>query len=164
MNDFLSGLGGLIKNMQPLMGEDAKKDESMNAFLLKSELSELSGKQDELLVRIGRQAYEAHRQSGKYPEFASIFAQADAIQTQIDAKQAEAEQAAKAAEQKEQAEQQALSERTCPNCGAENEPGTKFCRECGTKLGAPAAVFCPQCGTKCEPGRRFCGECGAPLA
>jgi ribosomal protein L40E len=163
MSDFLSGLGGLIRGMQPLMGEEAKKDEAMNAFLLKSELSDLTGKQNEVLARIGREAFDAHRQSGKYPEFAAMFAQADAIQTQIDAKQAEADQAVKAAELKQQAEQQALRERTCPGCGAENEPGTKFCRECGAKLGAPAASFCPQCGAKSEPGRRFCGECGAQL-
>jgi hypothetical protein len=163
MSDFLSGLGGLIRGMQPLMGEDAKKDESMNAFLLKSELSELAGKQNELLARVGREAYAAHQQSGRYPEFAALFEQADAMQTQIDAKQAEADQAARAAEQKKQAEQQAQRERTCPGCGTENEPETKFCRECGAKLGAPAAVFCPQCGAECGPGRRFCGECGAPI-
>ncbi len=159
MSDFLSGLSGLIKGMQPLMGEEAKKDESMNAFLLKGEVSELQGKQNEVLTRIGRDAFEAHRQSGRYPEFAALCAQAEALQTQIDAKKAEAEQAARAAEQK----QQALLERTCPDCGAENEPGTKFCRECGTKLGAPVAAFCPDCGAKCEPGRKFCGECGAQL-
>ncbi len=163
MSDFLSGLRGLIKGMQPLMGEEAKKDESMNAFLLKSEVSDLQGKQNEVLARIGRDVYESHRQSGRYSEFAALCAQAEALQTQIDAKQAEAEQAARAAEQKQQAEQQALLERTCSSCGAENEPGTKFCRECGTKLGAPAAAFCPECGAKCEPGRKFCGECGTQL-
>ena len=163
MSDFLSGLSGLIKGMQPLMGEEAKKDESMNAFLLKSEVSELEGKQNEVLARIGREVFDAYRQSGKYAEFAALIAQAQALQTQIDEKQQEAQQAAKAAEEKRQAQQQLMKERTCPGCGAENEPGTKFCRECGTKMGAPAAAFCPECGAKCEPGRKFCGECGAQL-
>jgi predicted ATPase/class 3 adenylate cyclase len=48
---------------------------------------------------------------------------------------------------------------TCPNCGAENREGRKFCADCGASL----AVSCPSCGTANEPGERFCGECGVPL-
>jgi hypothetical protein len=29
---------------------------------------------------------------------------------------------------------------TCPNCGTENEPGDRFCRECGADLRALAAT------------------------
>ena len=47
----------------------------------------------------------------------------------------------------------------CPNCGTENEPGRKFCGECGTAL----AQVCASCGTPNPPGTKFCGECGAPL-
>jgi len=28
---------------------------------------------------------------------------------------------------------------------------------------AAKPVFCEQCGTKNEPGTRFCGNCGAPM-
>ena len=49
---------------------------------------------------------------------------------------------------------------TCPSCGTVNEPGRKFCGECGTKL----AAVCPNCGTANAPGARFCGECGTQLA
>ena len=48
----------------------------------------------------------------------------------------------------------------CPVCGAENEPGRKFCGECGASL----AVACPNCGTPNPPNVKFCGECGTPLA
>ena len=48
----------------------------------------------------------------------------------------------------------------CPNCGNANEPGRKFCGECGTRL----AVACSNCGTSNTPGARFCGECGNALA
>jgi class 3 adenylate cyclase/tetratricopeptide (TPR) repeat protein len=48
---------------------------------------------------------------------------------------------------------------TCSNCGTENPPGRKFCRECGT----PLAVLCGVCGTSNPAGDKFCGECGSPL-
>ena len=48
----------------------------------------------------------------------------------------------------------------CPNCSTQNEPGRKFCGECGARL----AVACAKCGTANAPGTRFCGECGNQLA
>ena len=45
----------------------------------------------------------------------------------------------------------------CPTCGAENEPGRKFCGECGTRLARTCAV----CGFANGPTIRFCGECGS---
>jgi class 3 adenylate cyclase/tetratricopeptide (TPR) repeat protein len=48
----------------------------------------------------------------------------------------------------------------CPSCGSVNEPGRKFCGECGTAL----ARACPSCGTPNAPSVKFCGECGASLA
>ncbi len=48
----------------------------------------------------------------------------------------------------------------CPACGTENEPGRKFCGECGGGL----ALVCPECGSPNTPAAKFCGECGAALA
>src|ERR687887_2934937 len=48
----------------------------------------------------------------------------------------------------------------CPSCATENEPGRKFCAECGS----PLAVACPSCGVANSPGAKFCGECGSSLA
>jgi len=48
---------------------------------------------------------------------------------------------------------------TCPNCGAENKAGRKFCAKCAT----PLALACPSCGASYDPGDAFCGECAAPL-
>ncbi len=45
------------------------------------------------------------------------------------------------------------------SCGAENQPGKKFCGDCG----APLAAACPACGSANEPGKRFCGDCGSAL-
>src|SRR4029453_6806644 len=47
----------------------------------------------------------------------------------------------------------------CSTCGSENEPGRKFCGECGASL----SVECPNCGSSNGPGVKFCGECGQAL-
>jgi class 3 adenylate cyclase/tetratricopeptide (TPR) repeat protein len=47
----------------------------------------------------------------------------------------------------------------CPACGFDNDPGHKFCAECGTRL----ATACPSCGAEARPGHKFCPECGTPL-
>jgi len=48
---------------------------------------------------------------------------------------------------------------TCANCETQNEPGRKFCVECGDRLAAPCAV----CGIINPVGAKFCGECGNAL-
>jgi predicted ATPase/class 3 adenylate cyclase len=47
----------------------------------------------------------------------------------------------------------------CPNCGAENPEGKRFCGDCGNAL----ALRCSACDALNPPGKRFCGDCGAPL-
>ena len=49
----------------------------------------------------------------------------------------------------------------CPEHGARPEADARFCSECGRFLGGR----CPGCGATCEePGQRFCGDCGTALA
>ncbi|WP_302392046.1 zinc ribbon domain-containing protein [Eggerthella sinensis] len=47
----------------------------------------------------------------------------------------------------------------CPKCGAQVPAGSKFCLECGEKLGGG---FCSQCGATLPPHAKFCAECGTP--
>ncbi|HYA00089.1 MAG TPA: adenylate/guanylate cyclase domain-containing protein [Candidatus Binatia bacterium] len=47
----------------------------------------------------------------------------------------------------------------CPNCGAANRPGSKFCSDCGS----PLARICAHCSTPLRPGARYCDECGLQL-
>ena len=48
----------------------------------------------------------------------------------------------------------------CAACGSANEPGRKFCGECGS----PLSLACPNCGTANAAAVKFCGECGQRLA
>ncbi len=47
----------------------------------------------------------------------------------------------------------------CPACGHNNDPGARFCAECGTEL----TVACPTCGTVSAVGVKFCNNCGSDL-
>ena len=61
----------------------------------------------------------------------------------------------------------------CSNCGHDNPPGSLFCLNCGSQLGAaqsptPAPVAglpvrCVTCGGENPPGMRFCRQCGTTL-
>lgn len=64
----------------------------------------------------------------------------------------------------------------CPSCNTINEPNTRFCITCGTKLIQPVKAeeavkeeaqekvcFCPECGEKLNEGAMFCASCGTKL-
>jgi tetratricopeptide (TPR) repeat protein len=48
---------------------------------------------------------------------------------------------------------------TCPGCGAKNQKGKKFCRQCGGNL----QVKCPACGADEVAGAPTCSSCQAPI-
>mgnify|MGYP000483433782 CR=1 FL=1 len=47
----------------------------------------------------------------------------------------------------------------CPQCGAENPPGTRFCAQCGAPL---AGARCASCKAEIPAGAKFCPQCGQP--
>ncbi len=47
----------------------------------------------------------------------------------------------------------------CSNCASANDPGAKFCQECGARL----IAVCGDCGSANVPTARFCGDCGTRL-
>ncbi|MDO4443542.1 MAG: zinc ribbon domain-containing protein [Slackia sp.] len=54
---------------------------------------------------------------------------------------------------------QAGSASRCPRCAAQIPAGSKFCLECGQKVGGG---FCAGCGKALPADARFCPECGTP--
>ncbi len=61
----------------------------------------------------------------------------------------------------------------CKSCSEENQPGLKFCENCGEPLeltselpekpSIPQDVICKNCGVENREGVKFCEECGTPL-
>jgi glycosyltransferase involved in cell wall biosynthesis/DNA-directed RNA polymerase subunit RPC12/RpoP len=59
-----------------------------------------------------------------------------------------------------------ISKNACPHCGFQNNPGDKFCTECGKHLepvSVSQEVFCSNCGNQIAPGKKFCTNCGTRL-
>jgi len=57
-------------------------------------------------------------------------------------------------------QEKSLADRvTCPQCGARNQRGKKFCRQCGGNL----QVKCPACGADEVAGAQTCASCGASI-
>lgn len=55
----------------------------------------------------------------------------------------------------------------CDSCGAQNDGGARFCRECGSAILQEAAesgkLLCPTCGAQLAAEAKFCGECGGKI-
>lgn len=52
----------------------------------------------------------------------------------------------------------------CPNCGAANIQGSKFCPRCGKSLSLSASMkYCAKCGAPVKTGSSFCQKCGNKL-
>lgn len=49
----------------------------------------------------------------------------------------------------------------CTVCRAPNEPGKKFCSNCGAPLIEKKKKFCGSCGAEIDERQAFCPECGA---
>jgi hypothetical protein len=157
-NDLFGGLGGALGG---LMGGLAKsglvpKDTPEGKLLAaQSELSDLQKQEAELLLEIGRQAYEQNPSA--WPQDAKL----KLIQQNLTAAQATLDEAKQAQEADEAEKKAADAVGRCPNCGHKNPEGVKFCQECGTPLAAAGPKHCTSCGAELAAGTRFCGECGA---
>lgn len=160
-SDLFGGLGGLGGALGGLMGGLAKsgllpKDTPEGKLLsAQSDLSDLQKQESELLLEIGRQAYE--QTPTAWPQQPRLAL----IQQNIASAQATLGEAKQAQEQADADKAVQDAKGRCSNCGHKNTDDVKFCQECGTPLAGADPKRCTTCGVQLSAGTRFCGECGA---
>lgn len=60
----------------------------------------------------------------------------------------------------------AVTEAVCPQCGAANTLGDRFCQDCGAGLQGltTLVITCPKCEAENPPEVKFCSQCGGRMA
>ena len=164
---FLEKLGGFAKNI----GD--KTSDAIETGKLNNKITAEKAAINELLRQIGSYYYQKHQDGvPDDPDAVELLTTIDnhnntiaELQADIERIKAEAEAASAAPVVEEP------TEVLCPACGAENKPGTKFCRACGAAVPQPAveaaidaSIICPDCGAENKPGTKFCRACGVALA
>mgnify|MGYP002546523571 FL=1 len=136
---FLDKLGSLAKNF----GD--KTNEAIAMSKLNGKITSEKALAETELRKIGEYYYGQFLSGGQIePEILEACQSAKAHYDEAAHAQLEIDRirAAEAA----QAVTTASAGPVCPSCGTENTAGTKFCRQCGTKLVAESPAVCPQCG------------------
>ena len=157
-NDLFGGFGNLGGALGGLVSGLAKSglapadDPEVKLINAQSEVADLRKQEAELLLEIGRQAYEQN------PDIWPQSNKLRLIHTNIDAAEEKLNIMKNEHDAAKQAKEAEAAKDRCPSCGHSNPEGVRFCQECGGKLGAS---FCVSCGTELKPGIRFCGSCGA---
>ena len=159
LNDFAKNIGD-------------KTTDAIETGKLNSKINSEKNLAGEELKKIGEFYYNAWLNGGEIaPELLEIctavkahYDAAAEAQAEIDRIRAENEAAkAAAAAPVAPAAPAAPAGIVCTACGTANNPGTKFCCNCGNKLEIPAPPMprtCPNCGATIADGMKFCGECG----
>lgn len=150
MSDLLGGLSGLMKGLTGFMPQD---DPDVKVITAQSEVSELQKQETGLYAQIGKQALA--KGSGQFPELESKLR---LVQQNLATAEEKLRGAKLEKEGKEAIQRAEDAKRTCPACGTRSTDDSKFCQECGQKLGV---AQCRQCGAELAPSTRFCGSCGA---
>ena len=160
-NNLYGGLGSFGGTLGGLMGGLAKSGllptDTPEGKLLaaQSELASLSKQESEIMMEIGRQAYEQNPSEWpQNPEIQLIRQNIDRVRSTIDDVKREQERI-----EEEKKAQDAIGR--CESCGYKNQEGVRFCQECGATLSTGGSKQCATCGAEVVAGGKFCGECGA---
>lgn len=143
---------------------------------LKSQLSDITKRRQNLAAQLGASLYEATKndvqlrmgREGLYDAIAACDIERDECQRQIEEIDAQAAASATAA-----------ATFSCVVCGARMTGTDLFCSGCGTPaaqarpayvpgapiapMGVPGGPACPSCGAPMNPGDLFCMSCGARI-
>jgi len=158
-NDLFGSLGGLGNILGGLAKSVVPKDTPEGKLLAaQNDLADLKQQESDLLLEVGRQAYE--RDPSAWPQDARL----KLIQQNIAAAQGTLDQVQEQQQAADAAKAADDAKGRCPSCGAKNADGVKFCQECGASMANAGPKHCTSCGAELAPGTRFCGECGAQQA
>lgn len=146
-------LGGLFKGLSNFMPAD---DPDTKIFSATNALSELQQQEEQVYATLGKRVFPTICDCADY---ADLLEELRVVQKKL----VEAKEKLQAAQAAKKAAEQEFMDCICPSCGEENSVGTKFCQNCGTRLGG-AALICQSCGTKNKADTRFCVECGTKLS
>lgn len=155
-NDFLSGLGGLVKGLSGFMPQDDPAVQMLNS---QTQVNDLKKQEADIYAEIGKAAVEKQGLAS----FGELGERLRLVQTNLASAEGQLKTAQREQEEASRAQAEEEAKNTCPECGLRNADGVKFCQDCGTKLGAPSKVFCGNCGAENAPGTRFCGACGTKI-
>lgn len=156
-NDLFSSLGGLVKGLSGFMPQD---DPNTKILTVSTDINELEQQETKIYAGIGRKVFG---DISNNPEYASYVYELAAVREKLEKAREVLEAAKREKELLEKQEGEDLEQRTCKNCYAVNPSGTRFCQDCGTRLGPEPKNICQGCGAENKPGSKFCGVCGARM-
>ncbi|MGI6751985.1 MAG: double zinc ribbon domain-containing protein [Anaerovoracaceae bacterium] len=128
-------------------------NEAIGSNKLYSRMSEVQTAINDLMNQIGEHYYRKYRLGESVDE--EVYYMMEEIDQHHDV--------LKDLELQLTANKEAEKDALCPVCGRLNDPGNRFCQECGNKLEQAQPKTCPSCGELVTDGLKFCGNCGEKL-
>ena len=144
---FFDALNDIAKSIGDLANE------AIGSNKLYSRISETEKAINDLMYQIGGHYYE------KYQRGESVDEEVHSMMEEID----QYSDDLKELKQQLKIDQDEEDDGLCPACGWRNDPGTRFCKECGNPLDQAQPGTCPSCGEVVAEGVKFCGSCGEKL-